>query len=182
MKVEVIREGQFRGDDRLNQIILSLMSDVYEDPKVPMEEETTLSDTLYLIWDENHDLQFFHFVKWHEIEIDGESTPALYSAWMGAKETIRTDGSRFGVFRHLLADMLRWQQENGKKLIYWGTTATLAVYLLCLRNLVNTRLNLDGSYSESDEQIARACQRWLGAQSNHPFALHGLTKARYRHR
>lgn len=185
MMISEIRDGAFREDENLRQAILQLVQPSYENPTAVLAREFEHCDTIYLAKDDEDNLVAFFMVAWETLMVKGEALPTVYLGWTGASEGARAAGVVWqGFYEQLygsfMSDALDWEKKTGRRLLFWGTTATPSGYFALQRGFVELEPRIDGTYSGEGAEIALHLQRRMGivnhASESHPFVLHGVAK------
>jgi hypothetical protein len=185
MLISEIRDGAFREDENLRRAILQLVQPSYEDPAGVLAREFEHCDTIYLARDDDDNLVAFFMVAWETLTFKGESLPTVYLGWTGASESARAakvvwQGFYEQLYGSFMSDALDWEKKSGRRLLFWGTTATPSGYFALQRGFVELEPRIDGTYSAEGAEIARHLQHRMGTTNqegeSHPFVLHGVAK------
>jgi len=189
MQIQEIRDGAFRENSDLRLEIAQLVQPNYEDPSALLAREFEHCDTMYLARDDDKNLVAFFMTAWETLVFKGEPLPAVYLGWTGADEGARTSGiarrefygQLYGTFMSEAADR---EKATGRRLLFWGTTATPSGYFALHRSFVELEPRMDGTYSVEGGEIARHLRERMGVADkkgeHHPFVLHGVAAdARY---
>jgi len=183
MVVYEIRDGAFREDANLRLAIMQLVQPSYEDPTALLAREFEHCDTIYLARDDDDNLVAFFMVAWETLLFKGEALPTVYLGWTSASETARASRVVWRDFFEQLygsffSDALNWEKESGRRLLFWGTTATPSGYFALQRGFVELEPRIDGEYSAEGAEIAGLLRRRMGITDQvsecHPFVLHGV--------
>ena len=189
MLVYEIRDGAFRENEDLRLEILQLVQPSYENPAAVLAREFEHCDTIYLARDDEDNLVAFFMVAWQTMMLKGEAVPAVYLGWTGASERARASGAvkrefYAQLYGRFMSDAVNLEKKAGRRLLFWGTTATPSGYFALQMAFVEIEPQIDGTYSAEGAEIARHLQRRMGvvnhASESHPFVLHGVaTDTRY---
>lgn len=184
-----IRDGAFREDEDLRQSMLQLVQPSYENPTAVLAREFEHCDTIYLAKDAEDNLFAFFMVAWETLMIKGDALPAVYLGWTGASERARTAGVVWRdfyaqLYGSFISDAVNWEKKSGRRLLFWGTTATPSGYFALQRGFVELEPRIDGTYSTEGAEIARHLRQRMRIVNqeaeSHPFVLHGVaTDTRY---
>jgi hypothetical protein len=183
MLVSEIRDGAFREDADLRLEVMKLVQPSYEDPAAVLEREFEHCDTIYLARDDEDNLAAFFMVAWETMSFKGEALPTVYLGWTGASELARASRVVWRDFYEQLygsfiSDAINWERESGRRLLFWGTTATPSGYYALQRGFVELEPRIDGKYSAEGAEIARLLRRRMGVTNqeseSNPFVLRGV--------
>lgn len=180
--VECLRDGTFRTNTALLSLLITLSSPSYINPATVIQHHWKECDTLYLLWDENEQLICFYFAAFEEIIIssDGETVPTRYMGLSVTRQNSKNLGSITSLWAQFLADSKQWEQNIGRKLYLWYTTASPTVYRAGMLFSDDANPQIDTSYDSAVVPLALALRTKLGLPQNipseHPFVLRGISK------
>src|SRR4051812_2534011 len=109
-RMQVIRDGGFRGDERLKAEIAAVAAHSFIDDVARLEREFDRCDTLYLLRDDHGDVVCFLFVAWETLDIGGQQVPALYTGLTAATPDQKGTGSAMQLYHFFVSDAQQWEQ------------------------------------------------------------------------
>jgi hypothetical protein len=77
LRLQTIRDAEFRDDPELRAAIWNLIQHRYDDPTALLDREFDRCDTLYLVRNISGELLSFQMVSWETIGVDGDEVPTV---------------------------------------------------------------------------------------------------------
>jgi hypothetical protein len=165
---------QFANDNDLKQELLTLLRPSYIDPTTLLYREVENNDTIYIIRDENHQLEAFFMTG----DDSFDDVKLTYLGLSAVKHEIKNSGIGKQLYLAQIEDSLFLQDRSQKKTYCWATTASPSVFLSIHHLWASASPDINFNFSNLAFEIAKAiCKKHNYAfADNNPFILKGIAK------
>ncbi|OKS86812.1 hypothetical protein [Mucilaginibacter polytrichastri] len=164
----------FKEDKALIQDILDLTVPSYKSNMQLIEREVNHNRDIYIIRGEEQELLAFFMVNYEPV--DGEFT--YYLGLSACSETYKGKGLVKSLYLQLMHDCRLKEQNQGKKIMLWWTTATPIVYYWFNKHAYLVQPDMEGAYNAKGKQIAEkiVAEKFPTTikDSQHPFILRSV--------
>jgi hypothetical protein len=178
MPLEKLNRAGREWDPALRAEITDLVTPSYVDARAVLAREFEHNDVAYLARDIGGRLVAFFLVAWEDIPIEGQLTPTVYLGLSATSQSTKGTGTVREAYSAFIADAVAWEQEQGRRLVLWGTTATPSAYNAVRLLFADLQPLPDGGFSPTQVAAVARFRECLGvgppAADEHPFVLRGV--------
>jgi len=160
--------------------MLTLTQPSYVDPSALIERELKTCSRAYVGRDVDGKLLCFYLTEWHELEIDGKRTPAVYLGLSATTQQTKNTGLVAALYAEALKEITEEQERRSTLYLLWSTTASPTIFLAMSIFLEQVEPSVAGAFSESGLKAVAAIRRYRKLSpiraGEHPFVLRGVAE------
>ena len=155
----------------LLQSIAQLLKPSYVSTDAILQREEEHCKKTYYIKNKDYKLIGFFMVNWEDLN----DKPSVYLGLSAVDKDYKSSGLISLVYLKFIEDALRFEREQSKQLILYGTTVVPNVFKTIHMLFRNVSPRKDGSYSERASKLAAAYRRQSElSESKNPFVFKGV--------